>query len=86
MYVLPFLLPAMIFADFLQRPTLFMYTMNLTSAWDLLVAMKFGSSTLAHSRLLATVGLLTGHSEGVIPDKTPMSLSRNVNEGNKKYK
>ena len=68
-------------ADFLQHPTPFMYTKNLTSALALLRAMKFGSLTLAHSRVLVTAGLLTGHSEGVLPEKTTlMSLSRNVDE------
>ena len=69
-------------ADFLQRPTPFMYTMNLTSAWALLTATKFGSLTLALSIVLATVGISTGHSEGVSPHRALMSLSRNVDEGN----
>jgi len=54
-------------ADFLQRPTPFMYTRNLRLVWALLRAMKSGSSTLALSRLLATVGLRTGRSTGVFP-------------------
>ena len=83
MYVRYILLPA-ILADFLQRPMPSMYTKNLTSAWDLLRAMKFGSLTLALSRVLVTVGLLTGHSEGVIPGTQTalMSLSRNVDKVN----
>ena len=69
-------------ADFLQRLTPFMYTKNLTSAWASLRAMKFGSLTLALSRVLVTVVLLTGHSKGVLPQMALMSLSRNVEEGN----
>ena len=59
-----------------------MYTKNLTSGWALARAMKFGSLTLALSPVLETVGLLTGHSEGVFPKTALMSLSRNVDEGN----
>ena len=81
MYVRYILLPA-ILADFLQRPMPFMSTKSLTSAWALLRAMKFGSLTLVLSRVLVTVGLLTGHSEGVLPQTALMSLSRNVDEGN----
>ena len=72
-------------ADFLQRLTPFMYTKNLTSAWASLRAMKFGSLTLALSRVLVTVVLLTGHSKGVLPQMALMSLSRNVEEGNWRY-
>ena len=74
-------------ADSLQRPTPFMYIKNLISAtysafMNLLRAMKFGSLTMALSRFLATVGLLTGHTEGVLPHREMMSLSRNVEGGN----
>ena len=85
MYVLSesLVLPA-ILADFLQRQTPFMYTMKLTSAtysafMNLLRAMKFGSLTLALFRLLETVGMRTGQWEGVIPNRTLMSLSRRFN-------
>ena len=90
MYVLSesFQLPD-ILVDFLQRLTPFMHTKKLTSAtysafMNLLRAMKFGSLTMALSRLLAAVGLLTGHTEGVIPHRALMSLSRNVDGGNYK--
>ena len=33
------------------------------------------------SRVLATVGLLTGRTKGVLPHMALMSLSRNVDEG-----
>ena len=49
---------------------------------NLLRDMKFGSLTMALSRLLATVGLLTGHTEGAILHRALMSLSRNVEGGN----
>lgn len=83
MYVLSFLLTD-ILADFLQRSTPFMHTMNLTSAGALLRAMKSGSLTLARSRLLAMVGMRTGQSEGVFPGRVLLSFSRNVkiDEGN----
>jgi hypothetical protein len=44
-------------ADLLQRLTPFMLTMSLTSVWGVLRATRSGSSTLALSHWLATVGL-----------------------------
>jgi hypothetical protein len=56
-----------------------MYIMNLTSAQlsalNLLRAMKFGSLTMALSRLLATAGLRTMLTEGVLPGQALMSFS-----------
>ena len=75
----------LLLVDFLQRrPTPLMYTMNLTSAtysafMNLLTAMKFLSLTVALSSVLATVALITGHSQGAIqevPHRKLMSLSR----------
>ena len=62
-----------------------MYTKNLISGWALVRAMKFGSLTLALSPVLETVGLLTGHSEGVFPKTAFKSLSRNAIKNMNKY-